>query len=109
MRRFTVLLPEPSIAANELRLTARAPRTPEPAPPVERPASSISYTVSRRGAVRISVVNILGQEVAVPLNAEQSEGSYAIDVGNAGLPAGVYFARIQTPGRLETKKVILSR
>jgi hypothetical protein len=55
------------------------------------------------------VVNILGQEVAVPLSAEQSEGTYSIDVGLAGLPSGIYFARIQTPGGVETKKVILSR
>jgi hypothetical protein len=59
--------------------------------------------------VRISVVNILGQEVAVPLEAEQSEGTYWIDVAVAGLPSGIYFARVQMPGRLETKKVILSR
>jgi hypothetical protein len=113
MRRFSVLLPEPTMASSELRMTARpAPRTPEPlstVQPVERPASSVSYSVNRRGPVRISVVNILGQEVAVPLNAEQSEGTYSVDVGLAGLPSGIYFARIQTPGRMETKKVILTR
>ncbi len=113
MRRFTVLLPEPPSVANELRLTARtAPRTPDlpaAAQALDRPASSISYTVPRRGPVRISVVNILGQEVAVPLEAEQSEGTYWIDVAVAGLPSGIYFARVQMPGRLETKKVILSR
>jgi hypothetical protein len=113
MRRFWVLLPEPAMAASELRMTTRpSPRAPEPPPmvqPVERIASNISYTVNKRGPVRISVVNILGQEVAVPLNAEQSEGTYSVDVGLAGLPSGIYFARIQTPGRVETKRVILSR
>jgi hypothetical protein len=112
-RRVTVLLPEPAITSSDLRMTGRpAPRAPEPAPPpqpADRTAQSISYTVIRRGPVRISMVNILGQEVAVPLNAEQSEGTYSIDVGNAGLPAGIYFARIQTPGEMETKKVILAR
>ena len=113
MRRFSVLLPEPTMASSELRMTGRsAPRTPEPlstAQSVERAASSVSYSVNRRGPVRISVVNILGQEVAVPLDAEQSEGSYSVDVGLAHLPSGIYFARIQTPGRMETKKVILTR
>lgn len=113
MKRFAVLLPEPAIEAGELRMIARpAPRAPEPAmtgPQIERPASSIMYTVNNRGPVRISVVNILGQEVAVPLDAEQSEGTYSIDLGPAGLPSGIYFARIQTPGGMETKKVILTR
>jgi glucose/arabinose dehydrogenase len=113
MRRFTVLLPEPAIPANELRMTTRlAPRPPEPPPVVqtpERPASSISYTVVKRGQVRISMLNILGQEVALPFNAEQPEGMYWIDLGLPDLPAGIYFARVQTPGNLETKKVILSR
>jgi glucose/arabinose dehydrogenase len=113
MRRLMVTLPEPSIVAGELRMTGRvvppAPESPPVTPPAERPASAVVYSVSRRGPVRISVVNILGQEVAVPFNGEQSEGTYAIDVGNAGLPAGIYFARIQTPEGLETKKVVLSR
>jgi glucose/arabinose dehydrogenase len=111
--RFSVILPEPAIASTGLRMNSRQflrpAESPQLLPALPPPATSITYTVTRRGAVRISMVNILGQEVAVPLSSEQMEGTYSIDLGQAGLPSGIYFARIQTPGNMETQKVILSR
>jgi hypothetical protein len=73
------------------------------------PLTSIKYTVPRAGRVRLSVFNLLGQEVAVVLDAEQSEGVHAVDFDKADLPSGIYFYRLQGPGFFETKKMIIAK
>jgi len=73
------------------------------------PLTSIKYTVPRAGRVRLSVFNLLGQEVAVVLDAEQSEGVHTMDFDKADLPSGIYFYRLQGPGFFETKKMIIAK
>jgi len=73
------------------------------------PLTSIKYTVPRAGRVRLSVFNLLGQEVAVILDAEQAQGVHSVDFNKADLPSGIYFYRLQGPGFFETKKMIITK
>jgi len=73
------------------------------------PLTSIKYTVPRAGRVRLSVFNLLGQEVAVLLDAEQSEGVHTLEFDKADLPSGIYFYRLQGPGFFETKKMVIAK
>ena len=73
------------------------------------PLTSIKYTVPRPGRVRLSVFNLLGQEVAVVLDAEQAEGVHTVEFDKADLPSGIYFYRLQGPGFFETKKMIIAK
>jgi hypothetical protein len=41
------------------------------------------------------------------MNAEQSAGSYEVELNATGLPSGIYFYRFQAGDFIETKKMIL--
>jgi hypothetical protein len=73
------------------------------------PTTSIQYTVPREGRVRLSVYNLLGQEVAVLFDGTQSEGIYSVEFEKADLPSGIYFYRIHGPGFFETKKMVIAK
>jgi glucose/arabinose dehydrogenase len=73
------------------------------------PTTSIQYTVPREGRVRLSVFNLLGQEVAVVFDGTQSEGIHTVEFNKADMPSGIYFYRIQGPGFFETKKMVIAK
>ncbi len=59
--------------------------------------------------VTLKVYDILGNEVAVLVNEEQTPGKYEVVFDAAGLASGVYIYRLATPGYADTKKMILLR
>ena len=81
------------------------------------PTTTIGFGLPEKGNVRLSVLNILGEEIRVLLNEEKEAGYYSIEFsarggstygGNASsLPSGIYFYRIQTGNFIDTKKMIL--
>jgi len=73
------------------------------------PATSIKYTIPSGGLVRLAVFNLLGQEVALVFEGEQSAGTYEVSFDKADLPTGIYFYRIQAPGFVETKKMTVAK
>ncbi len=73
------------------------------------PATSITYVIPRAGLVRLSVYNLLGQEVATLFEGVQQPGTYDIEFTKANLPSGIYFYRIQAPGLFETKKMVIAK
>ena len=71
------------------------------------PVTQIDYSVDQAGELRLSVYNILGQEVAVLHSGYQTEGDYQA-VWNAGsLASGVYYINMMMHGQVETKKAVL--
>jgi glucose/arabinose dehydrogenase len=73
------------------------------------PSTSIKYAVQRSGYVRLAVYNLLGQEVALLVDGQQSEGIHEVEFAKANLPSGIYFYRLQAPGMFETKKMVIAR
>lgn len=76
------------------------------------PTTTISFAVPQRSDVSIAVYNILGEQVAVLLDQTVPAGSYDVDwdgTDSRGNPAasGVYFYRLQTSERTESKKMLL--
>ena len=79
-----------------------------PAAPLN-PEPSIKYTVPRSGYVRLTVFNLLGQEVARLYDGMQQAGTYEVGIASVNLPSGIYFYRLIAPGFAETKKMVVSR
>jgi glucose/arabinose dehydrogenase len=77
-----------------------APLNPEP---------SIRYSVPRAGYVRLTIFNLLGQEVARLYDGMQQAGTYDVGIASVNLPSGIYFYRLIAPGFAETKKMVVSR
>ena len=73
------------------------------------PTTTITYTIPKGGFVRLSVFNLLGQEVAHVFSGMQSAGTYETQFNKEELPTGIYFYRIQAPGFAETRKMIITK
>jgi len=73
------------------------------------PVTTISYTLPAGGHVRLSVSNILGQEVAVLADGEQAPGEKTISFDALDLPSGVYIYRLSAGSFTDVKKMMLVR
>lgn len=76
------------------------------------PQTSISFTLSRRGSVELTVFNILGSRVRTLVSSELEAGEHTVvfdgndDRGKPVAP-GVYFYRLKTAGGTLTRKLVL--
>jgi hypothetical protein len=73
------------------------------------PSTKISYSLSKRGHVTLSVYNLLGQKVVDLIDEEKPAGRYEIDFNAGNLSSGAYFYMLQAGNQIETKKMILLR
>ncbi len=73
------------------------------------PTTDIRFTLPEAGFVRLSVFNMLGQEVAVLQNAQMSAGVHTIKFDGATLGNGIYFYRLNANGNQMTKKMMLMK
>jgi len=71
------------------------------------PVTKLSYDVEKAGNLRISVYNILGQEVAELFNDYQSFGSHSLIWNASNMASGVYYINLDLNGQSETNKVML--
>ena len=73
------------------------------------PSTTINYSLASSGKVRISVYNILGQEVATLVNKYQHAGEHRVVWNGHGLSSGVYIYRLKSNDFAQTKKMILMK
>lgn len=71
------------------------------------PTTSIRYDLKHSGKVRLSVMNVLGQEVQILTNEQKSKGSFSTSWNAAGMASGVYFLRLQTADGIQVQKMTL--
>jgi len=71
------------------------------------PSTTIDYQLPKSGFVKISVFDVLGQEVKVLTNEFKQAGSYYVKFDAGELPSGVYFYKIQSGDFTSTKKLTL--
>lgn len=71
------------------------------------PVTTISYTMPREEPVRITLLNILGQEISVVEEGIRPAGTHTVRVGSDRLGAGVYFYKLSAGGFVDVKKMIV--
>lgn len=74
------------------------------------PVTTITYQLpvgTQSYAVKLSVYDILGNEIQTLVNEHQQAGSYAVTFNGSGLASGVYFYRLQANGYTAMKKFVL--
>lgn len=63
------------------------------------PSTKIKYSIPEQSKVRLEVFDILGREVVILVNIEQSQGNYEVEFSPSAyglsLASGVYFYRLQ--------------
>jgi hypothetical protein len=73
------------------------------------PTTTIEFEVPNNTSdkVRLSVYNILGQELKVLLNKRVAPGKHSVNFDASGLPSGVYIYGIKSGNKLLTRKMLL--
>jgi hypothetical protein len=69
--------------------------------------TSIDLALAHNGIVNLSIYNLLGQKVATPLDGFENAGDKSINWDASSLPSGVYFARLNTGGQVQSIKMVL--
>jgi hypothetical protein len=76
-------------------------------------SARIDFALAHDEKVRISVLDVTGREAAVLAEAPMAPGRYSLvwdgKSGRTRLPAGMYFVRWESPGRMMTRRIVLTR
>jgi hypothetical protein len=72
----------------------------------------IEYTLPETGKVKLSILDMLGQELEVLIEATQTAGSYTVEFANPGLATGVYIYKITVDGEtrdyISTQRMVIA-
>lgn len=72
------------------------------------PTTNITYTLKESGNVKLSVYNLVGQEVATIVNnQQQSAGSYTVNFDASTLSSGIYLYRLEAGTFTQVRKMLL--
>lgn len=71
------------------------------------PSTKINYTIPENGYVKLTVYDIVGNEVANLVNEKQSAGTHEISWNASSLSSGVYLYKITAGNFTETKRMSL--
>jgi predicted phosphodiesterase len=73
------------------------------------PSTKISYSLFSNSFVRIAIYDITGKEIKVLVNGNLDAGMYETEFNASDYPSGVYYYRLTSEGKSETKKMLLIR
>jgi hypothetical protein len=62
------------------------------------PESRITFRLPEGARARLAIYDVTGRRVAELVNEYHAAGEHSIPLDVAALPAGVFFARLETPG-----------
>lgn len=71
------------------------------------PSTTIRYSISKQSTVRLSVFDVLGEEVSVLVNQEQTPGNYEVSIDATNLASGIYIYRLTMGDKAIFKKMTL--
>jgi hypothetical protein len=69
-------------------------------------STTIRFAVPAAGTVRLAVFDLAGRRVASLLDETRPAGEHAVTWQAAGVPSGVYFVRLESGGRVVTKRCV---
>jgi subtilisin-like proprotein convertase family protein len=71
------------------------------------PSTTISYSLPKASNVKLTIYNLLGQEVTTLVNSFNQAGKHLINFNALNLASGVYIYSIKADGFVSSKKLIL--
>jgi photosystem II stability/assembly factor-like uncharacterized protein len=73
------------------------------------PVTKIIYKIPETGKIKLSIFDILGNEIAVLVNEEKGAGEYQVEWNASGFSSGVYFYRLTAGEFSSAKKLLLMK
>ncbi|RJP70684.1 MAG: T9SS C-terminal target domain-containing protein [Ignavibacteriales bacterium] len=95
-----------NVSLNDEKIEAKDFRLNQNYPNPFNPVTYISYSLSNNSFVQLRIYDLLGKEVDVIVNQEQTPGNYKVLWKPKGLTSGIYFYRLQTDNFFFIKKMV---
>jgi hypothetical protein len=73
------------------------------------PSTTISFSTTRRGAVKLRVYDLLGSEVAMIVNRELDPGSHSVQFDASRLQSGVYVYTLEAEGKRFSRRMVVAK
>lgn len=73
------------------------------------PATTVEFSLPSAQDVHLAVYDTFGRMVSLILSGRTGPGTHRFPFEAAGVASGVYYCRLQTAGRTETKRMLLVR
>lgn len=73
------------------------------------PSTQLQYQIQRGGYVSLKVYDILGREVASLVHEMKNAGKYTVSWNAARLASGIYYARLESSGRVAIQKLLFMK
>jgi hypothetical protein len=99
---FVADVKEPGVIAESYALSQNYPNP-------FNPTTLITYSIPARSEVKLSVYNVLGQEVATLVNDTREKGTYTAEFAAANFSSGVYFSVLRAGAFRTTRKMMLMK
>jgi beta-N-acetylhexosaminidase len=71
------------------------------------PVTTLQYTVASDGPVALRVFDLLGREVATPVDGHQAAGMHTVQFNGSGLASGAYVCRLECAGAVVSCRISL--
>jgi hypothetical protein len=71
------------------------------------PTTIISYNLPEAANVKLTIFNILGQEIKTLVNEYKEAGTHKVEFNASELDSGLYIYRLQAGSRVQTRKMTL--
>ena len=73
------------------------------------PATTIRFSIPHAATVRLSVFNILGEEIETLINERMTGGKHSVKWNGSHRSSGIYFYRLRSGDFIQTGKMLLIR
>lgn len=73
------------------------------------PVTKIRYDLPKTAYAKLAVYDVLGREVAAPVNEKLNVGTYEVEWNALNYPSGVYFYQLKAGSFVETKKMVFMK
>ncbi len=101
------MLQKPGTAVKQLPTVVNRFNLDQNYPNPFNPATQIQYTIDKASKVKLTVYNVLGNQVAVLVNQTQQAGTYQTTFDAKNFSSGVYFYKLEAGSKTMSKKMML--
>ena len=71
------------------------------------PSTTIKFSLPEAAEIKITVFNLLGQEIAVLVDELKESGVHSVEFDASHLNSGIYIYRIESNSLIQTRKMTL--
>ncbi|MCB1060419.1 MAG: T9SS type A sorting domain-containing protein [Calditrichaeota bacterium] len=71
------------------------------------PEATIAFDLPKAAEIKLSIYTLIGQRLSTLVSQYYPAGTHAVSFDGSAYPSGVYIARLDSPGRTITQKLIL--